>query len=373
MASVIPRPGGHHWIQLRVGPARHTIRLGRCSRKDAESTRTRVEALAVALELGTDPDVETAVWLARCGDVLHHRLTAAGLTHGRSRVRDVTLGVFADAFLDEYTAGGDASKLTIQVALQRVRSHFGDDRIMRRVTEADAAAFRLAMESHDYAQATIATTVKKVRQLWSEALKRKMVNSNVWLGVRAGDQSNDTRFFAVTPEMTERLIAACRTDEWKLSIALCRYGGLRFPSEHRRLTRADVDIERSRFLVRGKRKDRVIRERWVPIFPELRPHLERRLSTVNADPETRIVTHDDVEGGSLRNQFRPILARAGLTAWPRLFHNFRASRQTELVAMGYSEHVVAYWLGNSKAIGRQHYLHPTEVDFERAVTAGKPG
>jgi hypothetical protein len=34
---------------------------------------------------------------------------------------------------------------------------------------------------------------------------------------------------------------------------------------------------------------------------------------------------------NLRTQFLKIIKRAGLKAWPRLFHNLRASRQTELM------------------------------------------
>jgi hypothetical protein len=55
-----------------------------------------------------------------------------------------------------------------------------------------------------------------------------------------------------------------------LLVALSRYGGLRCPSEHLALTWADVDWERQRFLVRSSKTG----ERWVPLFPELLPHLE---------------------------------------------------------------------------------------------------
>jgi hypothetical protein len=59
--------------------------------------------------------------------------------------------------------------------------------------------------------------------------------------------------------------------------------------------------------------------------------------------------------------------------WERLFHNLRASRQTEL-ADQFPLHVVTDWIGNSPDIADRHYLKTTDHHFEKAVrglTAGE--
>ena len=61
-----------------------------------------------------------------------------------------------------------------------------------------------------------------------------------------------------------------------------------------------------------------------------------------------------------------IIKRAGVKPWPKLFHNLRASRQTEL-AERYPIHVVCAWLGNSAAIAKEHYLQVTEMHYEEAA------
>jgi len=71
---------------------------------------------------------------------------------------------------------------------------------------------------------------------------------------------------------------------------------------------------------------------------------------------------------NLRTQFERLIRRAGLTPWPRLLHNLRASRETELAAE-FPLHVVTRWLGNTPRIAMKHYLQVTEDDFARA--AGK--
>ncbi|MSU80371.1 MAG: hypothetical protein EXS16_20055 [Gemmataceae bacterium] len=64
-----------------------------------------------------------------------------------------------------------------------------------------------------------------------------------------------------------------------------------------------------------------------------------------------------------------IIERAGLVAWPKPFHNLRASRQTELAAV-HPIHVVCQWIGNSAAITQAHYLQVTDGYFDRAAKSG---
>ena len=55
-----------------------------------------------------------------------------------------------------------------------------------------------------------------------------------------------------------------------------------------------------------------------------------------------------------------------MTPWPKLFHNLRATRQTELEE-NFPTHVVCKWLGNSAAVARKHYLQVTDEHFPKAA------
>jgi hypothetical protein len=74
----------------------------------------------------------------------------------------------------------------------------------------------------------------------------------------------------------------------------------------------------------------------------------------------------DWKATNLRTQFERIIRRAGLTEWPRLWHNLRASRQTELVEE-FPAHVVSAWLGNTERIAEKHYLQVLDSHFEKAA------
>src|SRR5262249_15778643 len=74
----------------------------------------------------------------------------------------------------------------------------------------------------------------------------------------------------------------------------------------------------------------------------------------------------------LRKGLLGILRKAGVSPWPKLFHNLRASRETELAA-SYPLHVVCAWIGNAERIAGKHYLQVTDADFERAAKSGADG
>ena len=65
-----------------------------------------------------------------------------------------------------------------------------------------------------------------------------------------------------------------------------------------------------------------------------------------------------------------IIKRAGVTPWPKLFHNLRSTRQTELTEK-FPSHVVCAWLGNSRAVAQDHYLQVTDAHFDKAVTGAE--
>ena len=185
--------------------------------------------------------------------------------------------------------------------------------------------------------------------------------------VKTGSQVNKNREYYITRVEIEKIIAACPDAEWRLIVALGRYGGLRIPSETFLLTWQAIDWEAGKMRVMSPKTACHEGKEWrdVPIFPELRPFLEavRR----EADPEAvYVISKHRVGSRNLRTPFEKIMKRAGVASWPRLFQNMRSSRETEL-AQKYPLHLVTAWIGNTALIAAKHYLQVTEEDFAKAV------
>lgn len=359
MASISNDPNGRRRI-LFVAPdeIRKSIRLGKCDRKSAEAIARHVEAL-LAAKIGGQPITrDTAAWVANIGPSLRDKLAAVGLVEARKRA---ALGEFLDGFIANRKPTAAPNTITnLEQAKRRLVEHFSADQDLAAITPADAEAWAAALAGK-YAPATAGRTIKRARQFFKAALRNKLVAENVFIDVKASAQTNKDRQFHVDREVIFRVIDAAPDAEWRLLIALSRFGGLRCPSEHLSLRWQDVDWERNRFRVDSTKTG----ERWIPIFPELRPYLEECFGRAE-EGAVHVITRYRDSNINLRTTFTKIIRRASEKPWPKLFHNLRASRETELAAE-YPIHVVCAWIGNSAAVAAKHYLTIRDEDFERAT------
>jgi integrase len=178
--------------------------------------------------------------------------------------------------------------------------------------------------------------------------------------------SNKAREYFLTEADSQKVLDSCPDAAWRLIFALARYAGFRCPSEHLALTWGDVDWVKGRLRVDSPKTG--LRE--CPIFPELRPYLDDAYALAGAEAafnvNAPVIARYLDSRTNLRSYFNRIIKRAGLTPWPKLFQNLRATRETELVRR-FPIHVVCAWLGNSPRVAQKHYLQVTDSDFAKAT------
>ncbi len=186
---------------------------------------------------------------------------------------------------------------------------------------------------------------------------------------------NKDRYYFITRDEADKVIGACPDDEWKLIFALARYGGLRCPSEHMALRWRDIDWTANRITIHCVKTEHHGDEhavRVIPLFPELRPHLEAARDAANPGFDTPlsdpVITRYRDAKTNLRTQLRRIIKLAKLKVWPKLFQNLRSTRQTELAEF-LPSHVVCAFMGNSERVADQHYLQVTDAHFDAACSA----
>jgi len=289
---------------------------------------------------------------------LARKLARVGLTG--PRLEAGKLGSFLREYIDKRTDVRPNTKRNLEQSRRYLGEHFGEGRAVRSITAADADGFGFAMKAK-YAEATAARVIKHARQFFTFARRGGMVEADPFAEVKPGSMSNEARLFFIDRTTAEKVLAACPDAEWRLIIALARYGGLRTPSEPLALTWEDVKWDLARLRIDSPKTG----ERWIPLFPELRPLLEEAFD--RAEPGTvHVITRYRKFNQNLRTQFTKIIRRAGLKPWPRPFQNLRASRETELAA-DHPLHVVTEWIGNSAPVAARHYLSVTDADFEKAA------
>ncbi|MHC4618383.1 MAG: tyrosine-type recombinase/integrase [Planctomycetota bacterium] len=373
MASVISDPNGRKRIQFVAGDGtRKTLRLGKATMRQAEAIKPKIEQLVLASTGITGVvDDETAKWMTGLDEVIYGKLAAVGLVAERHSAK---LGAFIDAYIRERKDVKSGTATFYGHTRRNLIDFFGGNKLLREVTPGDADQWRLYLIGQGLAENTVRRRCGMAKQFFRAAVRRGLILSNPFEDLKASVKGNSKRLYFITPKEAEKVLDACPDAQWRLIFALCRYGGLRCPSEVLLLTWQDVDWERSRMIINSpKTEHHEGRERRViPLFPELLPYLREVFEEAEPGSEY-VITRYRSTSCNLRTHLQRIIVKAGLKPWPKPFQNLRSTRETEL-AECWPEHVVCAWIGNSRAVARKHYLQVTEEHFERAVGfAGRTG
>ena len=353
---------------LFVAPdgTRPRVRLGRVTMKQAETAKRFIEDLVACKVTGDAPKNATAEWLAGLPDTIRRRVERAGLVEPQDRREHPTLSEWVRRYIEGRTDVKPGTRINLEQVENDLVGFFADKRLDT-ITPGDAEDFRIHLKARSLAEGTIRRRCKRAKQFFLAAMKRKLIAENPFADIPCGSYTDTTRYYFVGREEAQAVLDACPDAEWRLIFALCRFGGLRCPSELLRLTWADIDWANDRFTVHATKtehhRDGGIRQ--VPIFPELAPHLTECFQQAEPGAEHVITRYRD-SNANLRTQLHRIIVRAGLTPWPKTFQNLRSTCETEL-AERFPIHVACKWLGNSTQVANKHYLQTTDEHFARAV------
>ncbi|WP_428390163.1 tyrosine-type recombinase/integrase [Mucisphaera sp.] len=344
---------------------RRTITLGKITDKQATGIKLLVEDLINAKASGGSPKPLTLRRLSELSVQLRNRIAAVGLCEP---VGTAKLGEFIQTYCSERQDVEEATQATYRRAEKHLLAFFGSQRSLRSITPAEAEAFSIALKvKQGLAENTACRMVGRARQFFSAACKRKLIDENPFEGLKATVQGNPERQRFITQADAQRVLDACPGPEWRLLFALGRYGGLRIPSEIQNLRWSDVDWERKRIRITSpKTRKQGKGARDLPIFPQLETHLREAFEAAPEGAEFLIPTQIG-DNKNPSTHLRRIVRRAGLTPWPKLWHNLRSTRQTELMQV-HPVHVVAQWLGNTVAVAVKHYAQVTDAHYEAAVS-----
>ena len=366
MASLSSQANGTKIIQFKdTEGRRRTIRLGKCSKRDAERFKIRLEPLIFAKSQGHSPDEETARWLLKLDQQLLERLAAVDLIAPPSETLLIP-------FIETYIAKrvNELKTETIRGmrrALKFAKAVFGPDQSLRDFTAGDAKDFRLHLLDAGLAESSTRKNCAVMKQFFADAIGREIINRNPFVKVPTRIKAGKDKKEFVKRETIAKVIEACGDAEIRAIIALARFGGLRIASEINGLKWEHVLWGQNRILLPSPKTERFEGrdKRVFPLFPELRPHLDELWELA---PQGAVYVCE-----IYRNRKRDIskaveaaIQRSGVTRWPVLFHSLRATRQTELQE-DFPAHVVCAWLGNTQQVARDNYLQVTDDHFARAL------
>ncbi len=349
-------------LQFRQGGKRRSLWIGTMSKRAADTIARHVEELGRAADANVAPAADAVRWAEGVDDRTHKTLNRWGLVDARVAADSQSrLCVVFFKNWREKNCDTERTKNNYKQASDWFEKKFGKQRSLSSITPADFADWHRWMVTEGLAQSTANKHAKRVRTLFKHAIRARLLHTNPGDGHKIGGESNSERDHYVSPGDAEAIIERCDT-EWAVLFGLCRYAGLRCPSEVTGLQWSDIQWDEQRLRIDSRKTGL----RFAPIIPPLRPLLDVAWDAAPEGAKYVISRYRDRES-NLRTQLKRIVESAGLTLWPKPFVNLRGSCRTDLEER-FPSHVCDAWMGHSTKIAKKHYLRVTEAHWERAVT-----
>jgi len=362
------RTGGFT-IQWYDDKRRFSVFLG--SRKYSQKTAEKVKEM-----------VETLIWYRNNGQLVPAKSVTDWLGSAPAEIKTklAKVGLIAvhepktckhlwDAFLKHKK---DAKWKTMKGYLN-CQSHFLEafsaTEALEKITSERLLEWKSALRAK-LAEASAATYLKITRTVLNFATdkKRKWLTDNPMDGIPLGSFVNEENNRTINMEEYAKLLDACPNQEWRTIIALARIGGLRCPSELKRLKWSDVNWAENRFLVRSPKTEHHEgkSKRIVPLFQELRSELDRHFIADESIGNIFVIQGLQGTTWKLHEAFQKIADKAGLGTIIRPFDNMRMSRSNEILNQ-FNAAYESIWIGHSQATMRKHYLSPPDEVFAKAA------
>jgi len=341
-------------LQFRHEGVRRSLWLGDIAKRSADTILSNINELVESSAMNTTAKREAIEWANGLKDErIFASLVKWGLVSPRVAVdaKSRFCNHFFTSYVDKRTGWSPITTANYKQANRWFKKRFGDDRLLASITPADFESWHLWMIESGLAKASANKHAKRIRTLFEQAIKSRLIHDNPGKGYKLGGEVNRDRDHYVTRAEATAILEQCDT-EWAMIFGLCRFAGFRCPTEVVALKWTDVQWAEERLQIDSKKTGL----RFCPIFPELRPLLDAGWELAGKDAVYVISRNRNTES-NLRTQLGRIIEKAGIVPWQKPFVNLRASCRTDLEER-FPSHVIDSWMGHSTKVAKAHYRQP---------------
>jgi len=359
MASITPYENGYGLKWYYPAGSQHQVRLAGYDRDQAFEAADHVDTLIRAARsrrksvgyatlryLQMDAARNLVVGLVACG------------LHDDRRL----LGDAVDAFITATVKTVSANRLDdCQRELDRLVAFVGPSSAVADLTRDDVD--RWADSISELAPSTQGKYAAIVRKFLGWCAAERLLESSPaahldrkTFAAEARREVADAEFWALVG-VVDRVCAD--------ALIVARFAGLRV-GEICKLTWCNYNDADAALMVNDTKRGKV---RRVPVQGRVAELLQRTAPAARVAGLRVLVGVDGraVSRSALDGRIRAAASASGVAVWPRLFHNLRATLQTEWIA-DFGIVNACHWIGNSQTVAARHYAMATEAAF-RAATA----
>ncbi len=275
---------------------------------------------------------------------------------------------YIDAYVKDRTDLQPTTRYLFELTGRYLKTHFGQEIPIDRITRQGTREWRTALARGDFsndrpmAEVSVCHRCADAKAIFKRAVDDDLILFNPFDRLKVHPPKPDKAWHYVTMEELDKLLAACKSTDWKVLVALCRLAGLR-RGEALTLPWSAVDWQKRRLTVFAQKTERHGgNKRIVPIDPKLYTIL---LTAFQEAPEGR-KTVGVVNPHCLWRNFTVIRKHAGLPNWKDAFQVMRRNCETDW-AQRFPQYAVSEWIGHDISVSATYYLAVTEELYEKAA------
>lgn len=251
--------------------------------------------------------------------------------------------------------------------LDHLVEYLGGDRLVSRVTTAEADGYRAWLRRQGQSDFSAAACVRLAKVVFKRARRHGVIQADPFADVPLGTPQGQANFRYVTPQELEKMLDAAPDRATRMAVALARLGGLRF-GEIARLGWAHVDWDRRIMAVNAdaERDTTKVRTRQTPMMPRLYALMREAYESAPAG------SFGPCDGLRAEKYLYPLVwrmyAAAGLPKANKPFHDLRKSLvsqwETEAIA---PVSAIRAWLGHTHKVAERFYFTVLEESVRGVV------
>jgi hypothetical protein len=240
----------------------------------------------------------------------------------------------------------------------RLLQYFGENIKVSSITIDEAEKFADMLEDV-LSPCTVYRGLGTCRVLFSFAVDLQVISADPFADLYRGQRKNEERQYYVERNVIDKVLSLCSDDFERLIIVLARYGGLRIPSEIRKLRYKDFTDTLIKI-----HKDTKTGARDVPLFREVKEVFQ----CLSGKPDDLIFPEHLCTDWGPWTMLANILEQNNIDRWSKLFVNMRSSCITDIDGMGYSEKTLDAIFGNSTEVRKIHYIQlQKEKEYKKVL------
>lgn len=350
-------------ITAAIDYQKRKLTLGMISKEAADVFASNLNLLISYRKHSESTPPNLKQWIDELTPTHRRQLSELGLIVLNVSKHKYTINNLCDDFIKYRLEGKSESTITeYEKGRRNLIDCFGDVPIGNVDMKQGREFFYWLKTDQDLAENTAKQRLRYARTMFSMAVEDSVIDRNPFKARGLSVTQSAAKKDYITDRTIEQLIDISTDSEWQLFFTMTRCVPMRIPSEYIDLTWSDVDWGNNKILIHSPKTRHLGKHaRLVPIFPRLRPALDRRYDAASKG-ELYIF-----EGLRLVSNIAELAKdkcrKAKIEVWCNFWNSVRASAETDLMDR-FGLRRACQWSGNSAATAMKNYALVKNTDFD---------